>query len=99
MEQASSGLAKIFRDLLEHAPPNEIPVIAWPVVCGEQVASRTRAISFTEGVLWVQVPDKEWKAQLMDLAHQYVAALNTLKGGRVHRVEFLLPGEKPSYLP
>lgn len=94
MEQVGSVLAKIFRDLLEHAPAHEVPIIAWPVVCGEQVANRTRAVVFAEGVLWVQVPDKDWKAQLMELAPQYVAALNTLKGDRVRRMEFLLPGEK-----
>jgi hypothetical protein len=88
-------LAKIFRDLLEHAPPREVPVIAWPVVCGEKVASRTRAINFLEGILWIEVPDQPWKLQLMELAPQYVAALNTLGGERVRRVEFLLPGEKP----
>ena len=95
MEQASTGLAKIFRDLLEHAPPHEIPLIAWPVVCGEKVASRTRAVLFVNHVLWVEVPDQPWKLQLMELAHQYVAALNTLGGERVTRVEFLMPGEKP----
>lgn len=95
MEPASTGLAKIFRDLLEHAPPHEVPVIAWPVVCGERVASRTRAIAFSEGILWIEVPDKPWKLQLMELAPQYVAALNTLSGERVHRVEFLMPGDKP----
>ncbi len=95
LEQASSGLAKIFRDLLENAPAHEIPVIAWPVVCGDKVASRTRALGFEKNILWIEVPDQPWKAQLMELAHQYVAALNTLGGDRVERVEFLLPGEKP----
>lgn len=99
MEPASTGLAKIFRDLLEHAPVHEIPVIAWPMVCGERVASRTRAMSFDQGILWVEVPDKPWKLQLMELAPQYVAALNTLGGERVTRVEFLMPGEKPSGAP
>ncbi len=95
LEQASSGLAKIFRDLLENAPKHEIPLIAWPVVCGDKVASRTRALGFEQSILWIEVPDQPWKVQLMELAHQYVAALNTLGGDRVDRVEFLLPGEKP----
>jgi hypothetical protein len=99
VEPASTGLAKIFRELLEHAPAHEIPVIAWPMVCGEQVANRTRALAFSQGVLLVQVPDKDWKTQLMDLASQYVAALNTLKGERVRRIEFLLPGEHTTSLP
>jgi hypothetical protein len=95
VEPASTGLAKIFRDLLEHAPAHEIPVIAWPMVCGEKVASRTRALAFSEGILWIEVPDKAWKLQLMELAPQYVAAVNTLGSERVRRVEFLIPGEKP----
>jgi hypothetical protein len=94
VEPASTGLAKIFRDLLEHAPQHEIPIIAWPVVCGEKVAGRTRAIAFHESVLWIEVPDNPWKLQLRELAPQYVAALNTLGGERVQRVEFLILGEK-----
>lgn len=96
MERASTGLAKIFRDLLEHAPSHEVPIIAWPFVCGDKVASRTRVILFSQGVLWVEVPDRPWKLQLMELAPQYVAAFNTLPSDRVLRVEFLLPGEKPT---
>ncbi len=95
MEQASTGLARIFRDLLEHAPPHEVPLIAWPLVCGEKVASRTRAVLFVNSVVWIEVPDRAWKLQLMELAPQYVAALNTLGGDSVSRVEFLMPGEKP----
>lgn len=71
-------------------------MIAWPMVCGEKVASRTRAVAFSGGILWIEVPDNPWKLQLMELAPQYVAALNTLGGDRVQRVEFLISGEKPS---
>ncbi len=95
MEPVSTALAKIFRELLDNAPPAEVPIVAWPVVCGDIVASRTRAVSFSNGVLWVQVPDQDWKAQLLELEPQYVAALNTLKGDRVTRIEFLKPGDKP----
>ncbi len=70
-------------------------MIAWPVVCGEKVAGRTRAVAFSEGILWIEVPDKPWKLQLVELSPQYVAALNTLGGDRVQRVEFLIPGQKP----
>jgi Dna[CI] antecedent, DciA len=80
-------------DLLERAPAKDIPVLAWPIVCGEKVANRTRALNFSGGILYVQVPDKDWKTQLMDLARQYVAALNTFKCEPVQRIEFLLPGD------
>lgn len=98
MEPVTTGLAKIFHELLENAPPHDVPVIAWPVVCGDKVASRTRALGFEQNILWVEVPDQPWKLQLMELAPQYVAALNTLGGAHVERVEFLLPGEKPKNL-
>jgi len=93
VESAASGLAKIFRDLLARVDPAEAPALAWPAVCGTAVAHRTRVLDFAEGVLYVEVPDRGWKTQLMDLAPRYVAALAEILGPRVLRIQFLLPGE------
>lgn len=88
MEPASTGLAKIFRDLLTRAPIEEQPVVAWPFICGPGVANMTRAVGFSAGVLRVEVADATWKAQLADLAPQYVAGFAKLLGDVVTRIEF-----------
>jgi predicted nucleic acid-binding Zn ribbon protein len=91
MERARAGLQKIVRDALRRAPEEEAPLLAWPVVCGARVAARTQALGFAEGTLRVEVPDTGWRAQLRDLAPQYLAALNQSVGTRVERIEFVLP--------
>ncbi len=88
MEPASAGLAKIFRDLLTRAPVEERPVLAWPMICGPGVAKMTRAVGFTNGLLRVDVADATWRAQLAELAPQYVAGFANLLGDVVTRIEF-----------
>ena len=61
MEQAGSGLEKIVAQSLRLAPRAEAPLMAWPVVCGSAVAERTRALSFEDGVLRVEVAGLDGK--------------------------------------
>ncbi len=91
LEPARAGLQKIAQSLLRDAPAEEAPVIAWPLACGAQVAGKSRALRFSNGVLTVEAPDEAWRGQLRDMAASYLAALNTMLGGRVRRVEFVLP--------
>lgn len=93
MEPASTGLAKIFRDLLARYPADERPVIAWPAICGSAVAKRTRPLEFVDGVLRVEVPDKNWKFQLTDLAPRYVADFAQFLGPKVRFIQFVLPDD------
>jgi Dna[CI] antecedent, DciA len=92
MESVGYGLHKLFRDLLARVPADEAPLVAWPAVCGSAVAARTRALEFSDGVLRVEVPDPAWRAQLIELAPRYVAALSDMPGKRVSRIEFMLAG-------
>ncbi len=91
MQHAVSGLAKIFTDLLRDAPPEEAVRLAWPVVCGAQVAARARPVDFSRGLLRVEVPDKTWRAQLVELERRYVGELCELLGkDAVKRIEFVV---------
>ncbi len=74
MEHAATELTKIMGELVRHAPAEEAPLLAWPVVCGTVVAGRTRALSFRAGVLRVEVPDATWRTQLSELEPQYRSA-------------------------
>jgi hypothetical protein len=81
------------KDALRRAPAEEAPLIAWPVVCGAAIAAKSRALDFTQGRLQVEVPDAAWRNELLHFIPQYLAALNSMTGVRVERIEFVLPGE------
>lgn len=93
LEQAGSGLEKIVAQSLRQAPPAEAPLMAWPVVCGSAVAERTRALSFEDGVLRVEVAGPRWKAELQALAPRYLAVINRYTTSAVRRIEFMLARE------
>jgi len=65
-------------------------LLAWPVACGSAVANRTRAASFSGGILRVEVTDKGWQRELMALAPRYVATINRYSAARVKRIEFIV---------
>ena len=90
MEQAGAGLEKIIAQSLRQAPPAQAPLMAWPVVCGSAVAERTRALNFSDGVLWVEVAGPRWRAELQALAPRYLAAINRYTTEPVRRIEFVM---------
>jgi predicted nucleic acid-binding Zn ribbon protein len=90
LEQAGSGLEKIVAQSLRLAPRAEAPLLAWPVVCGSAVAERTRALSFEDGVLRVEVAGPRWRAELQGLAPRYLAVINRYTTEAVRRIEFVV---------
>ncbi len=96
MEQAGSGLEQIVVKALRQVPPSQAPVLAWPVVCGSAVAERTRAVSFANGLLRVEVPDAGWRSELQVLAPKYLVAINRYATEAVHRIEFVVSAPSQS---
>ena len=90
MEQAGSGLEKILAQSLRLAPRSQAPLMAWPLVCGSAVAERTRAVSFEDGVLLVEVAGASWKSGLQSLAPRYLAMINRYTVEAVRRIEFVV---------
>ncbi|HEY3973888.1 MAG TPA: DUF721 domain-containing protein [Candidatus Sulfotelmatobacter sp.] len=90
MEQAGAGLERIIAQSLRQSPPADAPLLAWPVVCGSAVAERTRALTFEEGVLRVEVTGPRWKAELQALAPRYLAQINRYTTEAVRRIEFVV---------
>ena len=88
MEPASTGLRKIVGGMLRQCPPEEAAILAWPVVCGKEVAARTHAVAFADGSLSVEVPDATWRAQLGAFVPRYVSAFAELIGPVVQAVKF-----------
>jgi Dna[CI] antecedent, DciA len=87
MERVGEGLKRIAMEAIRRAPPAEAPVLGWPLACGSAVAARTRALSYAEGVLKVEVPDAAWRNELLGLVPQYLAALSQV--AKVKRIEFV----------
>jgi hypothetical protein len=94
LEQAGAGLEKIVADSLRLMPPAEAPLMAWPIVCGSGVAERSRAVSFSGGVLRIEVADAGWKRELQALAPRYLATINRYVKHGVQRLEFVVRGER-----
>lgn len=91
MQRAGTGLTKIMGEVLRRAPKHEAPLLAWPLVCGTKVAGRTRPVSFSGGVLVVEVPDKTWRAELSELAPHYVQEFAKVLGSSaVEAIEFVV---------
>jgi hypothetical protein len=88
MERAGNRLENIIAKALHLAPPQESPLLAWPVACGSAVAERTRAVAFADGILHVEVADRGWRQELVSLAPRYVAAINRYSAVQVKRIEF-----------
>ena len=97
MQHAGAGLQKIVTDTLRRAPSDDAALLAWPLVCGTAVAGKTRALDFADGVLSVQVPDANWRSQLLGLAPQYLAEVNKFGTNNVRRIAFVLPDEGASH--
>jgi hypothetical protein len=92
MESLAGTLEKIVAGSLRHAPDG--PILAWPLACGSSVAARTRALSFRAGILWVEVPDAGWRAELRHLGNRYLFAVNRYSPAEISRIEFVLPGQE-----
>ena len=94
MRTIGSGLQKIMADAVRRLPPEESPLLAWPLACGSDVAEKTRAVSFTAGVLTVEVPDVGWRAQLLSLTIQYKSLLKGYTGQEIERIDFVIAEQK-----
>ena len=90
MEHAAADLEKIVAGALRRVPADDAPVMAWPLACGHKVAERARALSFSSGVLRVEVPDAGWRNELQALAPRYVAGINRYVTQTVKRIEFII---------
>jgi predicted nucleic acid-binding Zn ribbon protein len=90
LDRAAGRLETIVAKALHRAPAQESPLLAWPVACGSAVAERTRALSFSDGVLRVQVADAGWQRELKALAPRYLAAINRYSAATVRQIEFVV---------
>ena len=94
MQHARGTLRKIAGDITRREG-SAGALLAWPLACGSKIAERTTALSFTNGVLTVAVPDAAWRQQLRSFVPQYLAALNQMVAEPVSAIEFRTVGRAP----
>ena len=99
MEPVRAALQKVLAGILNRFPPEQVPLEAWPFVCGKQVSRRTQAVCFAGGILRVEVPDAAWRAQLQELRGRYLAGLNQYSAKPVENIEFVLAAAAGSSTP
>jgi Dna[CI] antecedent, DciA len=75
-------------EFLKTQLPEEAAALAWPVVCGAEVAARTRAVGFAAGSLTVEVPDANWRNQLSAFIPRYLSGFAELLGPLVEELRF-----------
>lgn len=90
MERASDGLENILAKALRRARSADSAMLAWPIACGSAVADRTRVLSFSDGVLRVEVANAGWRRELASLAPRYLAVVNKYSATAVKRIEFVV---------
>jgi hypothetical protein len=88
MEPVRTGLRQIMQDLLRTRPADEAVILAWPLVCGKEVAARTTATAFSDGTLTVEVSDVSWRNQLQSFAPRYLSGYEGMLGPVVKNVQF-----------
>lgn len=88
MEPVRTGLRNILADIMRGTSVDQAVMLAWPLVCGKEVAERTEPVGFSRGVLTVDVPDSTWRGQLTSFSRKYVSGFAELLGPVVIDVKF-----------
>lgn len=95
MEAARTGLRQIMSDLLRSRPPEEAVLLAWPLICGKEVAARSQALAFQDGSLVVDVFDPVWRRQMQSFVLQYLNQYEMLLGPIVKNIRFQGAKKRP----
>lgn len=66
----------------------------WPEIVGEQIARRTQAIRFEDGILYVAVPDASWRQELAMQTENILREIQNLPYGQAVKQLRLVHGRK-----
>ena len=94
MEPLRNSIATLAHQILAGLDDPDRVVAAWPLAAGHAVATRTRAVSFTDRNLTVAVSDKAWQQQLALLRPQLRTRLTRLTGVAVADILFFVETQR-----
>jgi predicted nucleic acid-binding Zn ribbon protein len=66
----------------------------WPEIVGEQIARRTQAVRFEDGILYVAVPDAAWRQELAMQTENILREIHNLPYGQAVKQLRLVHGRK-----
>jgi predicted nucleic acid-binding Zn ribbon protein len=92
MQSIRALLPRVLRDLgLEHGVAGWRAVEEWSEAAGDRIASRTRALSFHEGTLHVEVEGSAWLHELGYLKRELLRQVNRRLGSaQVRELRFTI---------
>jgi len=86
MKSLASILPGVLREMkLDAGAAGWQAVAEWPAIAGERIARRTRAASFRDGVLIIEVEGSAWLHELGFLERELVQRVNRHVGAEVVR--------------
>src|SRR5437016_6104788 len=89
MQSIKANLQELSALLLTQVPPDQAPIVAWPMICGSAVAAKTSAQQFGNETLTIRVPDPKWKSELEGFVPQYLSAFNKVLPNQVKQLRFV----------
>ena len=69
-------------------------VAEWPQIVGTQIATRSQAIRYSDGVLYVAVKDAVWRQELAMQTGEFLEKIHEYPFGRAVKQIRLVSGEK-----
>ena len=88
MEAIAPALDKVLSTTLRRIPAAEAPLLIWPLVSGSELARRTRAVGFRDGILKIEVRDPGSQAELEQLTPNFLRRMEKY-AVHVERIEFV----------
>lgn len=86
MKPLAAILPGVLKELrLDEAAAGWRAVADWPALAGERIAKRTRAVSFRDGVMTIEVEGSAWMHELDFLRRELVRRANQHVGANVVR--------------
>lgn len=86
MKPVAAIVADVLRNLrLDETAAGWSVVEQWPVLAGERIARRTRAVGYRDGVMTIEVEGSAWMHELGFLKRELVERANQSAGAKVVR--------------
>ena len=72
----------------------------WTTIVGDQLASHTRPVALSGGMLQIRTNGVEWQRQLEPMSQQFCEKINRAwGGGLVHKLSFTAVSPAPGVVP
>jgi Dna[CI] antecedent, DciA len=88
MEGIRAVLARSMGRSLSGLTPADRLAAAWVIVCGRMLAGRGTVVGYDDGLVRIEVRDREWLEQMRSMGGHLQAELARIAGVRVSKLHF-----------